>query len=144
MLCLISQMHYLQEPSPASDDQIEKHLEATKAVRKSASAKNQKSADSMVATHLSKHPLSVYAIGEEVLLRNKAKDRRVKRGGKKLTSATVLQGTVLEYDSKHLRYKINVSGTPGWYHVEDVTCLTREEELHKKGKPGNHGNKQIF
>lgn len=125
-------------------DVYELDREATEAVRRSTRLKNVKSANTMVETHRAKNPLSMYAVGEEVLLRNVGKDKRVLRGGRKITSCKALQGTVVEFDADHFKYKIDVDGTPRWYQVKDITSLTRDKELQKKAKAGEPPNDTEF
>lgn len=63
--------------------------EVTETIRSSARLKNKESAKTMVETHRAKNPVSSYEVGEQVLLRSVMKDKRVKRGGKKITASAL-------------------------------------------------------
>ena len=82
-----------------------------------------------------KTPVSVYKVGEELLLQLDQKDARVSRGGVKVGQQLSEKVTVVEADVKHYRYKVKTKfGKLKWVTVSKLTSCTREDEKNRSQK----------
>ena len=97
----------------------------------------------MVLRHKAKHPPVSYSVGEKVLVKPSAKDRRVARGGHKLRRIPPQHGTVLDVDTTLHQYKVIVDGQKKWVRVEELASLNRASDLAKRQKQRQEEETQL-
>ena len=115
-------------------------------IRQKALDASNKDSQYMVKRELRRNPPSLYYKGETVLIRVPISKKLVK--GKKNSLKNTCEGVILEADHSVHKYYISYSdpvtlkSKTGWFKVDDVTSVTKEEENDQQQKAKSGSNRR--
>ena len=116
-------------------------IETINNLQKKATRNSKKHADRMVRRSIQKNPPASYKSGDNIFVKVKQADHRLRRGGKNLTSPKAREATVLEEDEHHSRYKVMFTDemVEAWVPVEDITASTKAQQKTKENAAKQKG-----
>ena len=127
------------EMAECKTEELKKQITERSSInQKAALDASNKASQYMVERELRRNPYSLYYKGEPVLIRVSFSKKLVK--GKKNSLKNTCEGVILEADHSVHRYFIRYSdpvtlkSKTGWFKVDDVTSVTKEEENDQQQK----------
>lgn len=119
------------ETTEASEDDKHDHLVKANTLRSKAEKSSKKESEKMVLRGKRKFPPSVYATGEQVIIKNVYLGKKIKSKAEKTFFGTVLQNDGDRYKIKYLK---NGKEVTEWLPVSLVTSTTRSSENNKQAE----------
>ena len=119
------------------NESLQQHLEMVRAVRVRVAHKSNATNQRMIRRHGSQLPHSMYAIGDEVLVKtHKKKWNKIK--GKGITTKRSSKGVVVAANVAFNKYKVKLDNSPNemWVSVNSLTSLTRKKEKNREKVSG--------